>query len=1170
MAHLALSLLGSFQATLDGEPIAGFEANKVRALLAYLAVRADLLHRREALAGLLWPERPDRAALSSLRNALANLRTAIGDRAAPTPFLLVTRETIRFNPASDHWLDVAAFRALGETTETDPSHSQRLEEAVALYRGDLLDGFSVRGSPEFEDWTLLTRERLQRQALAALRRLVAHYQDHDELVRACEVAWRQVELAPWEEEVHRQLMRLLARSGQRGAALAQYEACRQALAEELGVEPGPETTALYERIRDGDLDPLALPPFLRTEPPDDRPTAIFVARERELAQLDGYLAEALAGQGRAVFITGEAGTGKTALVGAHARRAQAGHAGLVVAHGNCNAYTGAGDPYLPFREVLEQLTGDVESRWAAGALSMEGARRLWDLMPLAVQSLVETSPGLIDALLTGPPLAARAATAAPGGVGWRDRLEALLATDGPRRRQPSLRPADLYAQVTAFLSALAREHPLLLVMDDLQWADAGSIDLLFHLGRRLAGSRILIAGIYRPSEVALGREAKRHPLAPVVHEFERQFGQIEVRLPQAGDRQFVEAFLDSEPNRLGATFRQALYARTQGHALCTVEMLRAMQERGELVRDAAGRWVEGSAVDWASLPARIEGVIGERIDRLPAALRETLQVASVEGDTFTAEVVARVRGAAASEIVGQLSGELDQRHRLVVSEASQPVGPGGGRASRYRFRHILLQAYAYDGLDEVERVYLHEAVGNALEHLYEGQTETIAIQLARHFYAAARMDKAADYSQQAGDRARGVYAYTEARQHYAQALSALDQLPDTEGHRRRRVDALIAQASCSFRIDSPEQNLARLSEAERLVKGLPVRAGTPGADHLRLARIHSWRGFAHYIGGEYRECIPYYQQALSVARALDDAELIALSTSATGQAMVFQGRSGDAKASFEQALRLFEQLGKGSEWFRALSYHGVTLATTGNYAGGLAEAQRARAWALEMNAFTDAIQSDFFLAGIYIQGGDLPRALEAARRAVETAGQSGDRLYVFIARLFQAWATCRAGQYGAAATYAAQAQTMAQELGGRLVHSGILVAVNAEIALGSGRVQEALTLAEHAVAVTQEMGNISAEGMARRAWGQALGALVPPRWDEAEAQLALSLRLLEEGQSQLRAARTHVAWGAVCRDRGDLAAARAHWEQAAAQWETSGLTHELARTRALTGSLASE
>jgi DNA-binding SARP family transcriptional activator len=153
MAHLSLSLLGPFQVTLDGEPVTDFKSNKVRALLAYLAMEADRPHRREVLAGLLWPNWPDRDALSNLRYALSNLRRVIGDRAraggrdAEPPFLLITRDTLQFNAASDYWLDVTAFTEMVEADKAHPSAIDQLEQAVALYRGSFLEGFSVGDSP---------------------------------------------------------------------------------------------------------------------------------------------------------------------------------------------------------------------------------------------------------------------------------------------------------------------------------------------------------------------------------------------------------------------------------------------------------------------------------------------------------------------------------------------------------------------------------------------------------------------------------------------------------------------------------------------------------------------------------------------------------------------------------------------------------------------------------------------------------------------------------------------------------------------------------------------------------------------------------------------------------------------------------------------------------------
>jgi DNA-binding SARP family transcriptional activator/predicted ATPase len=262
MARLMLSLLGSFQVMLDGEPVTRFDSNKVRALLAYLAVEAGRPHRRDVLAGLLWPDWPDRSARTNLRNALANLRKAVGDQDAAPPHLSITRETLQFNLASDYWLDVTAFRALVDVEHADAA---RLQEATTLYRGPFLEGFSVGDSAAYEDWALQVREQLQVQVLAALRQLSVECEARGEVERAIEFTRRQVGLAPWQEEAHQRLMRLLALNGARSTALAQYEICRRLLKEELDVEPSAETRRLYERIRDGAVHaaPVAVRPEAR-------------------------------------------------------------------------------------------------------------------------------------------------------------------------------------------------------------------------------------------------------------------------------------------------------------------------------------------------------------------------------------------------------------------------------------------------------------------------------------------------------------------------------------------------------------------------------------------------------------------------------------------------------------------------------------------------------------------------------------------------------------------------------------------------------------------------------------------------------------------------------------------------------------------------------------------
>jgi hypothetical protein len=213
------------------------------------------------------------------------------------------------------------------------------------------------------------------------------------------------------------------------------------------------------------------------------------------------------------------------------RRAQEAQPHLIVASGLCDVYTGIGDPYLPFRDVMSMLTGDVETRRAAGAISRDHAVRLWHLLPDTVRLLVDCGPDLIDTFVAGGPLAERAGTYAGSRVDWLKRLQELIS----RRALPSgWQAADrtrLFEEFTDVLTTLAKQQPLLLILDDLHWADLSSIGLLSHLGRRITTHSMLIVGAYRPEDVALGRDGERHPLEDILSEFKRQFGNVWVRMP---------------------------------------------------------------------------------------------------------------------------------------------------------------------------------------------------------------------------------------------------------------------------------------------------------------------------------------------------------------------------------------------------------------------------------------------------------------------------------------------------------------------------------------------------------------------------------------------------------------------------------------------------------------
>jgi DNA-binding SARP family transcriptional activator/predicted ATPase len=930
MAHLAVFLFGGFGILLDGSPVSGLRSDKVRALWAYLAVEAERPHSREALAGLLWPDSPDANALNSLRNALANLRHVVGDAQAGLPLFRVTREAIHCDPNADLWLDVTEFErqmAQGQQllqAQNGETRISALEAAISLYRGPLLAGFSVSSAP-FEEWALYKREQFQRMAVAALRILAGHYEAADEHAAAQDFIRRQLALEPYAESAHRQLMRVLALSGQRGAALAQYDACRRVLAAELGVKPARATTALYEAIRDGVFDPgarrsrsEAISPPVALSPLHAVIPSSFVAREPELAKLNQHLATALSGAGHVVFITGDAGSGKTALAGAFAAQAMATHGNLLVATGVCSAHASIGDPYLPFVEVLQLLTGDIEAKRAGGAISPEHARRLWEAVPHTLRILSESGPDLIGRFVPAAPLVLHNGDGRQPQSPWQRRLAVLVeraGAAGPDRQLAPQSQMRLFDQVTRVLTSLARRVPLILILDDLQWADAGSTTLLFHLGRRLAGSRILLIGAYRPGDLAAKESVAAEPqeggvvadarpsLISVVNELRRTYGDILVDLSQTDLRRFLNAYLDREPNRLGAAFREALYRHTEGHALFTVELVRGFRERGDLVRDVTGHWIEGPSLSWEHVPAPVEAVIAEGIGRLSPRYRTLLAAASVEGEEFTAEVLARVLGLDEQLLIEQLSGPLCKREHLVGAHSLRRLDATGQRLSVYRFQHSLYQKYLYQSLDEVERVRLHQAIGETLEALYgagSAEVESSSLQLARHFAEAGMVDKAVNYLLQAGGRAVLLAANAEAIAMFRRGLALLQTASPSPQRARQEMQLQYALGTpiIATRGWGPAERATALARAGQLSQEVGDVAG--------ILQVMLLQADLHRARGECELSAALGEQALGLAQQTKDPLNLALAHYTCGADQIFTTSLISARAHLEQAIALWD------------------------------------------------------------------------------------------------------------------------------------------------------------------------------------------------------------------------------------------------------------------------
>jgi DNA-binding SARP family transcriptional activator len=1072
MPLLSLSFFGSPQIQLDGNAVT-IPAQKALALLVYLAVtRAP--HRRDTLAALFWPDYEQTSARTYLRQALHEVTKALGH----SWFDASREEVALVQQAPMHsaiQCDVHDFWQLVTANEGDV---EALRQALALYKAEFLSGFSLPDCPEFDQWQRIEAESLRHRLDEALHTLCQWHASRQEYTAAIELTRRRLALDPLNEAAHRSLMQLYAWSGQHAAGLRQYEECKRLLREGLQVLPDPETEQLYAAIRAKRLPappssqegsvPVAAPPVQRpplqapaflseTVAPPRAPT--FVARERELDELAAALASARDGTGQLLFVIGGAGRGKTSLVQEFARRAQAEMAGLLVASGTCNAYTGSGDPYLPFREILIALAGDVETKWAGGQIAAEEARRLWEAMPTTLPALVDTAPDLLRAFVPMRATVGRAERFAPPNAEWFQQLQRLARDE---QRLP-LEERRLFTQFTDALKAIALHHPLLLILEDLHWVDDASNNLLFHLSRTLGQSRILVVGTYRPNELMVSRSMERHPLAAIVGELKRQHGDIWLDLgtlsPEEG-RAFVDAYVDTQPNRLDEDFRAALFRHTGGHALFTVELLREMRERGDLIRDGEGHWVAASETRWSVLPAKVEGVIERRIGRLGSDLQETLTVASIEGESFTAEVLARVRGQAEFEVVQLLSKELDRQHRLVSVESLGRVGQQ--RLTRYRFRHHLFQQYLYDRLTEAERAYLHEAVGNAMEMMYGAESAAVAVALAHHFEQAGLAEKAVAYLLQAGQQAHHLSANREAIQLLKRASALLATLPAT----RERDEQELALCLTLGRALQFTRGIG-MQEPREVYQRAHELCDRVGNDQDRFAALHGL--FSSSRNRQMARAAA--EQMLHFAANQPNPSYLVSAHHVMGHSLLLDREFVSARSHLEQSVALYDPrhhhdlllLAGQDDGIAALANLGWVLWHLGYPDQALQRGQEAVELAEELGHPMSLVIAKHFAIRLHLLRGEAQIAHPKIEELLEYSGEQGFGFVLSITNSYLGQALLLEGKIDAAIEQLERALEVRRAMNIRLHNALILL----DLAVAYGRIGEferGLTLVREAQA----------------------------------------------------------------------------------------------------------
>ncbi|OGO67921.1 MAG: hypothetical protein A2Z37_08260 [Chloroflexi bacterium RBG_19FT_COMBO_62_14] len=729
MSRLHLLLLGPPEARVDSRPLK-LPTRKALALLIYLALEGGP-QPREHLAALLWPESsPDRSR-ASLRSTLNRLQASLGQAGGQVlaSLLSIDNNALALPPNPSLDLDLrlaesAYTQARAERLRRAPTEKSTtlfvLQRAFAAYRGDFLAGFSLGDAPGFDDWADLQREIWRRRLGLILDRLSEIQFGMGEFAGVAETAARWITLDPLNEVAYRRKMRAHFAAGERGQALEVYESCRATLATELDAEPDPETQALFARIRAQHSLPRAAARPQRPNTPLTTIENLFAGREAEQTAMAESYRRTVGGSPQVISLVGEAGMGRTRLATEFLAWASA--AGAEVLQGSAFE-SGSLTPFLPLVEVI---------------------RSLFDRGSVPTGLLGEARLAPLSALL--PEL--------------RDRFADLP----PAPLESELDRTSLLEALVHLTLALAERAPLVLFMDDLQWADRATLDALQYAARRWRESapRIMLLVSLRSESLRPLAQSRLGSLAEWLTHMDRTLGPLDLSLQPLGERdtvRMVQSIL-APPH---AGFAQWVFDETRGHPFYLIETLKDLIERRALhpKRKADGKWTfvvdaEHDLGKAARVPSTVWAVIRARLDRLSPNGFAMLAAGAVLEQGLTFVRLCAISRLAEDEGLAALDELISSR---LLVEGGQPDAP-----SAYALSHNMLRDVAYTEAGDARRRLFHR---RALDLLEASQVSPAV--LAHHALAAGEETAAYQRSLAAGHEALRLGATGEALIHFERA-----------------------------------------------------------------------------------------------------------------------------------------------------------------------------------------------------------------------------------------------------------------------------------------------------------------------------------------------------------------------------------------------------------------
>jgi tetratricopeptide (TPR) repeat protein len=668
------------------------------------------------------------------------------------------------------------------------------------------------------------------------------------------------------------------------------------------------------------------------------PDPVF-GRDHELQKLGDLLGSALERRGTVVLIAGEPGIGKTSLTRNFVFSAQRRHPELIFARGSCIEQYGTGEAYLPFLDAVGSL--------------LQGPRKA----------------RVIELLRTHAPT-------------WCLQFPAIFSTsamDQILREVTGASRDRMLRELGDGVVALASEMPLLLVLEDMHWADPASVDLLRHLAERARAHRILLLATARPEDI----ERNNPSLKKCYAEMHARSLCAEIALTTLSVKDFAQ-YLEAHfaPNAFPDDLAAMIHRKSEGHPLFATGAVQILVERGNLAREN-GAWKLAVPLSQLELdvPVTVRSMIEKKVALLTDDQRQTLQYASIEGEVFTSAVLGALLEADELELEERLD-KISKGHRLIQTEGEEEL-PDGSLATVYRFSHALYQNFLYDQLLTKRKALLHRRAGEILERAYAGESGRVAGALATHFERGRDFEKAIRYLIDAGGTALSRYANTEAVAHFAHGLDLIDKLQEGQ---RAALQAMLLQKRA--------QALTALGQL--VAAGVDYRAMRDtcraSGDQVNECRALIGICTVAFNARDVESMETFNPQARALAEQVGNETLMADANVAWAMYKMVSGSLLEAKTSFQKAIPTARRLNYRPAMVLGLTYEGILEFWHTDYA-------KAEALQVEACGLAEQARDGFYLAlALYYLGltranlGRIGEAMVTMHEALDLAKRNNNAL----------------------------------------------------------------------------------------------------------------------------------------------------------------------------------